>query len=106
MSRPSPLWRYLPGSLFLFAVGGWYLVTQRARFLLGGDENNPRRGINVNAEGLDATAIGVFFVSLGVMNLTLAVRPPWRIPVFCLGLALFLATVFYGLSKIAASLAN
>ena len=101
MSKASPLAAYLIGSLVLFAAGGCVVVTQRANFLFGGDDYNPRRGIPVDATGLDAIAIGTAIIGAGVLNLAQGIRDRRRIAVFWLGAALFLTPVLYGLSKAA-----
>jgi hypothetical protein len=87
----------LLGSIVLWGVGLWFTLTQHAKFLWGGSRS--RRGILVNATGLDAIAIGLFFVSLGIINLALGIRSDRRIAVFWVGAGLFLATVAYGLTK-------
>lgn len=89
------------GSLFLFALGGWFVITQSATFRLGGKRNPTmsQRGISVDASGLDAVAIGSAVIGLGVINLALGIRSRRRIPVFWFGAALFLLPILYGLWK-------
>jgi hypothetical protein len=87
----------LVGSVVLFAIGGWYAVTHEARFVLGGNDLSNRGAVNVNAQGLDAVAIGCVFVALGLVNLALGIRGRARIPVFWAGAALLAATALYGL---------
>ena len=104
MSKAAPLAGYVLGSLVLFAVGGWIVVTQRANFNFGGDQESlsqSRRGIPVDAGGLDAIAIGTAIIGAGVLNLAQGIRSRRRIAVFWVGAALFLAPVVYGLSKAA-----
>ena len=93
----------LLGSLVLFGLGGWFVVTQEASFRLGGTDGGTgtRRGTFVDATGLDATAIGCLIIGLGVINLALGIRSGRRIPVFWVGAVLFLAPVLYGLGKFA-----
>jgi hypothetical protein len=93
----------LVGSLVLFALGGWFAVTQRASFTLGGTEGGTgtRRGTFVDASGLDAIAIGCLIIGLGVINIALGMHSRRRLPVFWAGAALFLWPVLYGLGKFA-----
>ena len=94
----------LLGSLFLFALGAWFVVTQNANFRLGGRKNPTsvsQRGISVDASGLDAIAIGSAVIGLGVINLALGIRSRRRIPVFWVGAALFMLPILYGLWKFA-----
>jgi len=82
------------GSLILFALGAWPILTQEARFRLGG-----RRGhgaIDVNAAGIDAIAIGGVAVALGLVNLALGMRGPARLRVFWAGAILFLVVLSFG----------
>lgn len=82
-------------TFLLTGVGLWYAVTGRAKFALGGDEYG-RRAIAVDARGLDAVAIGCFFIGLGIVNLALAVAGNRRIPVFWTGAGLMIAAALYG----------
>jgi hypothetical protein len=93
----------LIGSLVLFGLGGWFVITQEAQFRLGGRDGGTgsRRGTFVDATGPDAMAIGCLIVGLGVINIALGIRSQRRIPVFWLGAALFLGPVLYGLGKFA-----
>jgi hypothetical protein len=90
-------------SLLLFALGGWFVVTQEANFRLGGRDGGTgsRRGTVVDATGVDAVAIGTFIISLGVINLALGMRSERRKTVFWIGAALFLLPIAYGLGKFA-----
>jgi hypothetical protein len=90
-------------SVLLFALGGWYVVTQEAHFRLGGRTGGTgsRRGTFVDATGVDAVAIGTFIISLGVINLALGMRSERRKAVFWVGAALFLLPIVYGLGKVA-----
>jgi len=85
----------LVGSVILWSIGAWYAITRHANFMFGGRRG--RRGIPVDAHGLDAFAIGCLFISLGIINLALGIRGPRRIPVFWAGAGLFLACVSYGI---------
>lgn len=85
----------LVGSVVLWSIGLWFTITQHAKFTLGGRRSRP--GMPVDAHGLDAIAIGCFFLALGIINLALGIRGPRRIPVFWAGAALFIASVLYGL---------
>ena len=87
------------GTILLCAIGLWLAVTQRAKFGLGGDPDSHykyNQVMHVDAKGLDAIAIGTFFVALGIINLALGIRDRRRIPVFWTGAGLFLATLAYG----------
>lgn len=87
------------GTVLLCAIGLWFAVTQRAKFGLGGNPDSQykyNKVLHVDANGLDAIAIGIFFVSLGVINLALGIHDRRRIPVFWTGAGLFLATLAYG----------
>jgi hypothetical protein len=91
-------------SAFLLALGGWFVVTREANVLIGGSENPisaTDRGTPVDAEGLDAAAIGCAIIGLGVINLALGIRSRRRIPVFWAGAALLLLAICYGLWKVA-----
>jgi hypothetical protein len=94
----------LLGSIVLWAIGLWFTITQHAKFTLGGRRTRP--GMPVNAFGLDAIAIGCFFLSLGIINLALGIRGERRIPVFWAGAGLFCASVLYGLVKAGIAVAS
>lgn len=94
----------LLGSLFLFAMGSWFVITQQANFRLGGQDNptlESEKGTPVDASGLDAVAIGCAVIGLGTINIALGIASRRRIPVFWLGAALFVLPVLYGLWKLA-----
>jgi len=89
----------LIGTILLCGLGLWFALTGRARFALGGDADNTFKRnavIHVNARGVDAVAIGVFFIGLGVVNLALGIRDRRRIAVFWTGAALLCLTAVYG----------
>ena len=90
----------LLGTIPLCALGLWFAITRQTGFLLGGDPSSSLKSngvMHVNATGLDAVAIGCFFIALGIINLALGVRGPRRIPVFWTGAGLMLATFAYGI---------
>jgi hypothetical protein len=98
--RGTAFYGRLLGSLFLFALGAWFVVTQRATFRFGGRDNPTsvrHLGIPVDASGLDAVAIGTAIIGLGVINLALGIRSRRRILVFWIGAALFLLPILYGI---------
>src|SRR5262245_32746930 len=102
--RSTAFYGRLLGSLFLFALGAWFVVTERATFRFGGRDNPTSAsqvGIPVDASGLDAVAIGTAIIGLGVINLALGIRSRRRILVFWVGAALFLLPILYGLGKFA-----
>ena len=92
----------LVGTIILCGIGLWYALTRQAVFTIGGrpdDPVNKRHPIYVNAAGLDAIAIGSFFIGLGIINLALGIRGPRRLPVFWTGAGLLIAAVLYGLTQ-------
>ncbi|HSP16048.1 MAG TPA: hypothetical protein VLV78_14985 [Thermoanaerobaculia bacterium] len=92
----------LIGTILLCGIGLWFAVTGHSKFILGGDPDSPtykKNPIYVDAHGLDAAAIGCFFISLGIINLSLGVRGPKRIPVFWAGAGLMIATFLYGIAQ-------
>lgn len=102
--RGTKFYGRLVGSLFLFAVGGWFVITRHANFRLGGKRDPTsalQRGTLVDAAGLDAIAIGCAVIGLGVINLALGIRSRRRIPIFWAGAALFVLPILYGLWKFA-----
>jgi hypothetical protein len=102
--RGTEFYGRLLGSLFLFAVGAWFVITRDANFLLGGRRNPTsvrQRGILVDAAGLDAVAIGCAVIGLGVINFALGIKSRRRIHVFWVGTALFVLPILYGLWKFA-----
>jgi hypothetical protein len=92
----SELAARLVGSVVLFGIGAWPIVTQEARFRLGGRTGSPNRGIHVDAVGLDAVVIGCVFVGLAIVNLALGLRSPARLKVFWAGAGLLGATLLFG----------
>jgi hypothetical protein len=91
------------GSLILFAIGGWFAITQKASFLLGGNPEATsisRRGTFINAEGLSAVALGSAIVGLGVMNIAFGMTSERRKMVFWVGAALFLIPLIYGVGLV------
>lgn len=85
------------GTIVLCGIGIWYAAAGQAQFRLGGNTRWPKKSaIYVDAAGLDAVAIGCFFISLGVINLALGIRGRRRIPVFWTGAGLLIATLLYG----------
>jgi hypothetical protein len=99
----------LAGTILLCAVGLWFAVTGRAKFGLGGDPDSPSKRnavVHVDAVGLDAVAIGAVFVALGIVNLSLGIRGPRRIPVFWAGAGLMAATFIYGAVQVALAIAR
>jgi hypothetical protein len=99
----------LVGSVLLFALGAWFVITQEAKFTLGGDRDSvweSRRGSSVDAKGLDAVAIGSAVIGLGVVNLALGIRSQRRIPVFWLGTAILGAAALYGIAHVAIDVAR
>jgi hypothetical protein len=89
----------LIGTILLSGLGLWFAISGHARFGLGGDPDDSFKRdavIHVNARGLDAVAIGVFFIGLGVVNLALGIRDRRRIATFWTGAALLCLTAVYG----------
>ena len=89
----------LIGTILLCGLGLWFAFTGRARFGLGGDPDNSFKRnavVRVDAKGLDAAAIGVFCIGLGVVNLALGIRDRRRIATFWTGVALLGLSVVYG----------
>ncbi len=85
------------GSTFLCGLGLFFLITRHAAFTLGGHENSGRGAEAVNAGGLGAIAWGLFFISLGILNLAQYMRSRRRIPVFWIGAGLFLVSALSGI---------
>ena len=99
-TRSPVVYARLVGSLILFALGSWWIGTQHAKFILGGDPDSAwasRRGTGVDAKGLDAVAIGCAAVGLGLVNLAVGLRTKARLPVFWVGAAILGATAAYGI---------
>lgn len=89
----------LIGTILLCTLGLWFAITGRARFGLGGDPDSTYKRnavVRVDARGLDAAAIGVFFIGLGVVNLALGIRDQKRITTFWIGVALLGLAAAYG----------
>jgi len=86
-------------SIVLFAMAAWFAFTGRAQFHLGGDEYSSRRGIAVDAHGLDAVIVGLVFAGVGLLNLALGVRGPARLWSFWTGTAMLGSSMVYGLVK-------
>jgi hypothetical protein len=86
-------------SVVLFALATWFAVTGEARFHLGGNEFSNRRGIAVDAHGIDAVVIGLVLAGVGLLNLALGLRGPARLPVFWTGAAALASTMLYGVVK-------
>jgi len=86
-------------TILFCALGLWFAATGRAKFNLGGDDDG-RRAIHVDARGLDAAAIGAFFIGLGVVNLALGIRGDRRIAVFWIGVAIIGAAAVYGIAHV------
>jgi hypothetical protein len=93
-------WLHVAFATFLFALGGWYAVTGRARFELGGDDLSNRHPIHVDARGLDAVAIGFVFAGLGLVILAVGVRGEAGRRFFWAGAAVLAATVLYGVVNV------
>ena len=103
MTRPSatkrpasPLAGRVVGSVLLFALGAWPIVTQEARFRLGGRRGSGQGAIDVAAAGIDAVAIGCFGIGLGLVNLALGMKGPVRRKVFWAGASLIAAVLLLG----------
>ncbi len=81
----------------LCGLGIWCIAAQRAKFDIGGDDNSSRRAIHVDAEGVDAIAIGAFVFGVGIVNLAAGMRSHRRIPIFWTGAAIMAASAIYGM---------
>ncbi len=88
------------GTVFLCGLGLFFVVSRHAAFTLGGHENSGRGAVAVNSNGLGAIALGLFIISLGILNLAQSMRSRRRIAVFWIGAGLFLATALYGIVSV------
>lgn len=86
-------------TLLFFAFGLYWAIGQRAKFDVGGSESGSSRPIHVYAEGIDAIAIGVFAMGVGIINLAAGMRSRRRIPVFWAGVVVFALPVLYAAVK-------
>lgn len=89
-------------TVLLCGLGLWFALSGRAKFMLGGNPDSMVRNnhvIYVDARGIDAVAIGCFFIALGIVNLALGIADRRRIPVFWAGAGLMMATFVYWIGE-------
>jgi hypothetical protein len=95
MKHPKPEFlTSVIGSVFLFALGGWFAITQKANFTIGGTDT--RRGSLIDLEGPGAIALGTAIIGVGIMNIAFGMVTDRRKTVFWVGAALFLIPLIYG----------
>jgi hypothetical protein len=100
--RLTMFYARLMGTILLCALGLWFAISGKAHFKLGGDPDSIYKSnqvVHVDAHGADAVAIGLFAISLGIINLALGVRDRRRIPIFWTGAGLFILTALYGVAR-------
>lgn len=89
---------YLIAQIFcfcLFLYGLWVALTQRARFDIGGSDTGTSRHIHVNAEGLDAIAIGGFIMGLGLAGIVQHMSSAARRPLAFVAIAMMGVPILY-----------
>ncbi|MBV9494146.1 MAG: hypothetical protein JOZ54_07865 [Acidobacteria bacterium] len=86
-------------TLLFFGYGLYWAIGQKAKFDVGGSDSGTSRPIHVDAEGVDAVAIGVFAMGVGVINLAAGMTSRRRIPVFWAGVVVFGLPVLYAAVK-------
>ncbi len=82
-------------SVLLFGFAAYWILGQDATFSLGGRRTT--HGIQVDAHGWDAVAIGLVPLGLGIVNLALGLRGRARIPVFWCGASILGLSLIYGI---------